>query len=98
MSDEQEVKFLRDADADGVNLADDPRIALIAVCVVSQQAAGFRDGDGNAVVDLREVKCQECGAPGFNSGWGFWRFRCGAEIMTDGEPAEECPKAEDTRS
>lgn len=93
MSKETEIKFMRSDDADK-NLADDPRIALIASCVVMQQAAGFRDKKGNAVVDLRQIDCPECDAPGFNTGWGVFLFQCGAEITT-GEDAcltEPCGK------
>jgi len=80
-----EIKFMRGEDAD-TNLADDPKIALIAACIVMQQAAGFRDKKGNAVVDLRQIDCPKCGAPGFNSGGGSFLFQCGAEIVT-GEDA-----------
>lgn len=81
-------KFMRDADADSINLADNPVMALAAVCVCSQQAAEFRE-----CIDLRQVKCPDCGSEGFNSGWGYWTFVCGAEILTDGEPSEPCGKA-----
>lgn len=79
--------FSRDDDADGVNLADDPKIALLAACIVNQQVAGFKKR-----VDLRQVSCVDCGAPGFNTGWGYWRYLCGAEILSDGEPSAPCPK------
>jgi hypothetical protein len=67
------------------NLAQDERIALLAVCVASQQSAGFRD-----YIDLREAACPNCEAVGFNAGWGYWAFVCGAEILSDGEPCKPC--------
>jgi len=79
--DEVRVRFLS---GDG-DLSTDPRLALLATCIVSQQAAGFREA-----VDLRESKCPDCGSPGFNTGWGAWVFTCGAEWLTDGEPASQC--------
>ncbi len=60
-------------------------LAVLAVCIANQQRAGF-----GAYLDVREVKCADCGASGFNTGWGFWRFSCGLEVMTDGEPSEPC--------
>lgn len=92
MADEFEVGFMRDAapDGDAVNLADDPKMKLLATCIISQQAAGFRDKKDNPIADLRQSKCPDCGAPGFNTGWGYWMHACGAEILSDGEPSEPC--------
>lgn len=67
------------------NLAHDPRLSLLAVCIASQQSAGFKE-----YLDLREAPCSECKAPGFNTGWGFWKHTCGAEILSDGEIGEPC--------
>lgn len=94
-----EVQFLRgDAGDDFVNLANDPKLALLATCIISQQSAGFEDRKGRPVADLREVKCPTCGAPGFNTGWGYWKHACGAEVLTDGEESEPCnAKQEPTR-
>lgn len=79
---EDVIRFLA---GDG-DLSSDPRMANLAACIVMQQGAGFR-----SVVDLREEHCPDCGASGFNTGWGVWRFACGAEIHPDGEPATLCP-------
>lgn len=68
------------------NYAEDETIALLAVCVAHQQAAGFK-----RYLDLRAIECA-CGARGFNTGWGAWRFVCGAEVLSDGTPSEPCPK------
>lgn len=88
---EHEIVFMRDHDEEP-NLADDPKIALLAVCIVSQQSAGYRDKQGNAVVDLRQTSCPECSSPGFNTGFGFWRCVCGAELLPEGELSEPCQK------
>jgi len=89
---EQDVQFRfavggqkDDDDSPFVNLADDERLTLLAVCVALQQAAGFKE-----YLDLRETYCVDCTAPGFNTGWGVWRFTCGAETHTDGELATPC--------
>ena len=89
---ETEITFLRGGEEGCANLADDPKIALIAACIVMQQAAGFRDKKGNAVVDLRQINCPDCDAPGFNTGWGCFLFQCGAEIITgdDATMTEPC--------
>lgn len=92
--DDVEVKFLRDAQADGVNLADDPKLALLATCVISQHNAGFNDRNGHPLADLREAHCEGCGAPGFNTGWGYWKHTCGAEVLSDGEESEPCGRQE----
>lgn len=93
MAKETEITFMRSGEG-ATNLADDPRIALIAACVVMQQAAGFRDKKGNAVVDLRQIECPDCDAPGFNTGWGCFLFQCGAEMVTgqDAHMTEPCGK------
>lgn len=68
MTDEaQEYRFFR-GEVGAPNAADDPRIAILACCVADQQRAGFKHR-----IDLRELRCS-CGASGFNTGWGFWRF------------------------
>ena len=67
------------------DLSGDPRIRCLAACLVNQQAAGFKH-----VIDLREAKCPDCDASGFNTGWGYWQFACGAEILTDGTPSKDC--------
>lgn len=76
---------LDDEESGSINLADDPKLALLAVSIASQQSAGFKE-----YLDLREVHCPDCGAAGFNTGWGYWHFVCGAEILSDGEPSEPC--------
>lgn len=73
---------------DAPSLHTDLRLATLAACVADQQAAGFK-----GVIDLREAKCRCCGASGFNTGFGFWRFACGAEVMPDGDECEPCPTA-----
>jgi hypothetical protein len=83
-----EIRFATDV-GDCKNRKDDPRLALLAVCVHSQQSAGFKN-----YIDLREVECPTCEAPGFNTGWGYWRFTCGAETLTCGEPSAPCPTTE----
>lgn len=82
--------FLKGGTAQGfkANYADDNKIRLLACCVVTQQEAGF-----GATIDLREVPCSNCKAPGFNTGWGYWAHTCGATTLTDGEPDEACPAA-----
>lgn len=79
-------------DAEGTtNLANDERLALFAVSISRQQMAGF-----GSYLDCRQVECPECGAPGFNSGWGFWAFACGGELLTDGESWDEpCGRQKD---
>ena len=91
MSKEIEVKFMRGATGE-TNLADDPKLALLATCLISQQAAGFKDAKGKPVADLREALCPQCSAPGFNTGWGYWKHICGAEICSDGEESVPCEK------
>lgn len=88
---DKEIKFMK-AEPGEPNLADDPKIALIAACIVMQQGAGFRDKKGNPIVDLRQSHCPGCNAPGFNTGWGVWRFLCGAEVLTgeDGGYSKPC--------
>lgn len=91
MADKTEITFLAGDTKDGfaANHANTPLMALFATCIVAQQDAGF----GN-VVDARQVNCQCCDAPGFNTGWGYWLFECGAERLTDGEIAVRCSKRE----
>ena len=47
----------------------------------AQRNAGF------AAPDDRVFNCPACQAPGFNTGWGYSSFVCGAEI-TNGDEAE----------
>jgi hypothetical protein len=86
MDDEAEAwRFLRDRG--GNNLADDPRLSLMAACVANQQRfANFRNA-----IDIREFKCHVCGSAGFNSGMGVIVHTCGAEWLPDGEAAAACP-------
>jgi hypothetical protein len=87
---EPNAEHFRFAREDGCeNLADDRRLATLAVCIAHQQRAGFKN-----YLDLRVVKCPRCDADGFNTGFGFWRFSCGAEILSDGTPGEPCPSQE----
>ena len=88
MKDDDALHFL----AGFGDLSADPRLACLAVCVVNQQAAGFRNA-----IDIREATCPDCKASGFNTGWGFWRFSCGAEILIGGEFGEPCGAREDSR-
>ena len=81
-----DIDFLRDANADGVNLADDPKIALLAECIISQQEAGFKR-NGKPLADLREANCYECAASGYNTGWGYFKFLCGMENCNGEEHA-----------
>lgn len=67
-----------------VDHASDPTIRLLAQCVASQQAAGFK-----TLIDIRQIPCPICKAPGFNDGWGAWIYTCGAEIV-GGEISEPC--------
>lgn len=85
MSDETETYRFAKAEDGQVTLETDPRLGLFAVCIAHQQSAGF----GN-YIDAREFNCPECGAPGFNTGWGVIRYTCGAEYHSDGTPAERC--------
>lgn len=56
------------------SLHTDERLALMAVCVATQQSAGFK-----RTIDIREWSCPSCRSPGFNTGLGYVRFTCGAE-------------------
>lgn len=77
----EEIKFL---EGEGDQSADE-RLALMAACIVNQQHAGFKN-----TVDLRQATCHDCGAAGFNTGWGFYKFACGAEVTSGGESSEPC--------
>jgi len=83
MSEFRFMVFGDDAPDDGgyVNLARDGRLRLMAECVVTQQRAGFGD-----VLDLRQCPCPECGQPGFNTGLGYFRHTCGAEVTNGEDP------------
>lgn len=65
--------------------ADAERMKALAAAIINQQRAGF-----GPYADIRESKCPACEASGFNTGWGYWAFTCGAEIISDGTPAEPC--------
>jgi hypothetical protein len=85
-NDNEVYHFAKLAEGDeGIDASSDTRCAILAVCVADQQRAGFK-----SYIDLRQASCPDCTAPGFNTGWGFWRFACGAEILSDGEPCEPC--------
>lgn len=88
MSEEVIYRFMKGVDG-APSLHADARLALMAVCVATQQSAGF-----GPVIDVREAKCPICRAPGFNTGWGVFRHTCGAEYHNDdeGTTAEPCPK------
>lgn len=68
------------------DLSEDPRLALLAVSVANQQKAGF-----GPYLDLRQAHCPHCEAPGFNTGWGFWQFTCGLELLAGDEGIEDEP-------
>lgn len=72
---------------DAVDNSKDRRLALMAECVVRQQRNGFKNR-----IDLRECRCPSCGGAGFNTGSGYWKFVCGAEILSsdDGRFDEPC--------
>ena len=65
----------------------DPKIKHLAACVADQQRAGFKD-----LIDLREVQCPDCGAPGYNTGWGFFSYLCGAEAVGE-DDFKSCKEA-----
>ncbi|API59495.1 hypothetical protein BSL82_15805 [Tardibacter chloracetimidivorans] len=86
MNEDTESAFRFAPDADGsTNMAHDQASTILAVCVVHQQNAGFKN-----YIDLRRVECPSCSAAGFNTGWGYWLFACGAEILSDGEVGAGC--------
>lgn len=74
-----------DTEANCHNLAEDPRLALLACCIADQQRAGF-----GSTLDLRQFPCPLCKEPGFNTGYGFWQHTCGAEVMSSGEIDVPC--------
>lgn len=84
-----EIQFAAGTQADGwaKNLAEDKTTALLAACIVGQQSAGF-----GTAVDLRQAACPDCGSAGFNTGWGFFKHLCGAEVVNgeDGGMSEPC--------
>ena len=59
--------------------------SLFEECLASQKSAGFRRKD------RRAVNCPTCSAFGYNTGYGYWAFECGAEILTSGEIDKDCP-------
>ncbi len=89
------VSFMKGARRHGWerNLADDPTMKCLATCIVSQQAAGFKTKRG-PLVDLRQMACPTCGSPGFNTGWGYFLFSCGEEVLSDGEARRQCSSTE----
>jgi hypothetical protein len=86
------IRFGQFPDDDAENLAEREDMRCLAVAILLQQAAGF-----GSFVDLRQASCPDCGAAGFNTGLGYWRFACGAEttIPGDGEGdiTEPCGRA-----
>lgn len=71
-----------------VDLSKDPVFACLAVAVATQcTSAGFGK---RLVIDIRQARCQNCEAPGFNTGMGFWLHSCGAEILSSGEVCKPC--------
>ena len=88
MSDDGEkIRFAENGD-EAPAAADQDRLNALAAAVLNQQRAGFKN-----YVDAREMKCADCGASGFNTGWGFWQFACGLEVMSDGEESDLCGNA-----
>lgn len=59
-------------------------MTLLDECLSSQKNAGFK------FEDRREEPCPLCKAKGFNTGWGYWKYECGAEVLTSGEIDQEC--------
>lgn len=85
---EQSFRFAPIVEANGFTKApDQDRLDCLAYCIASQQGAGFMD-----FIDTRTAHCPECGAPGWNTGWGYFRHVCGAEIGggEDGVFLEPC--------
>ena len=56
----------------------------------SQKDAGF----GPAAPWPVEAECPDCGCLGLTTGWGYWLFQCGAEILSCGEVDKPCPSTE----
>lgn len=83
---ERPFRFLRSAPGE-VNLVESASTKLLAECVVWQQRAGFGD-----VIDLRQIDCPACHSHGYNTGFGYIKFECGAEMLTDGEDSKPCPR------
>lgn len=75
---ERRMRFAEHTEIDAA--PDQLRLNALAAAVVNQQAAGFGE-----YIDTREVHCANCGASGFNTGWGYWHFSCGLELLSDGE-------------
>lgn len=67
--------------------ADQERLDCLAAAIANQQAANF-----GTYLDVRELNCADCGASGFNTGWGFWQFSCGLEVLSDGEVCCDCTR------
>lgn len=85
MADKTDFRFVASL-AGTPNLADDPRLALMAACVANQQRAGF-----GSLIDIRQFTCPGCKSAGFNTGWGCVEFVCGAEAADD-EMMTTCPQ------
>lgn len=65
----------------------DGGLRLAVQCGHLQARAGF------ARPDDRVFACPSCALPGFNTGWGYCAFECGAEVLNgeEGEWSTECP-------
>lgn len=77
------------SDEGEANLSNDSSIKFLAQCIVFQQRAGF-----GHVIDLRRATCSICKSCGYNTGFGYFKFLCGAELMTDGDESIPCPDAD----
>jgi hypothetical protein len=60
-------------------------LALALTCGFLQAQAGFREPD------MGSGACPNCRMIGFNTGWGYTRFACGAEILNGAEPEWDKP-------
>lgn len=65
----------------------DGGLRLAIQCGHLQAKAGFERPDD------RVFQCPSCSSPGFNTGWGYCAFECGAEMLNgeEGEWSTECP-------
>jgi hypothetical protein len=61
---------------------------ILEECLASQKKAGFKQED------RRSVPCPMCTSPGYNTGWGWWAFECGGEVLSDGTVDVKCPLVE----
>jgi hypothetical protein len=46
--------------------------------------------ENDKLIDNRVANCPMCKAPGMNTCWGYWKFTCGAEVLTCGDVSESC--------